>query len=155
MTYIFTKAVFVKNNGEVVIPIYVKFSKLNGSTVSIVLSSVISDSPSAVDFSPVHVSYLGSIPSGPRIDGGFGEWKILNADGKNDTLMPQNLNPEEIRSIAENADITKFGRIVSNKTYFYVESMGEILRGTYIGDDSGLKKIEEGNSVRWFFSSFF
>ncbi|HYS72718.1 MAG TPA: tetratricopeptide repeat protein [Thermoplasmata archaeon] len=71
--------------------------------------------------SPRVVGYLGAMPSGPRVDGGFAEWTAPVVDSANDPV-PTN-NPD--------IDIVGFGsQRVSATTYLYTDVTGRILTGT-------------------------
>ena len=70
---------------------------------------------------PRTVGYLGIVPSGPRVDGGFDEWTALSADGTSD------VSPRSDPSI----DLSGYGaRRGGAFTYFYTDVTGRILQGT-------------------------
>src|SRR3989475_533835 len=67
------------------------------------------------------VGYLGIVPSGPRVDGGFDEWTALSADGTGD------VSPRPNPSI----DLSRYGAQRGGaSTYFYTDVTGRILGGT-------------------------
>src|SRR2546427_398055 len=70
---------------------------------------------------PRALGYLGLVPSTPRVDGGFHEWKALSADSTDD-VAPR-ANP--------NIDLTHYGGLHNGtSTFLYAEVLGRILGGT-------------------------
>src|SRR5256886_1520982 len=70
---------------------------------------------------PRSLGYLGVVPTTPRVDGGFDEWKALSADPTND-VAPR-ANP--------NIDLTHYGGLHNGtSTFLYADVLGRLLRGT-------------------------
>src|SRR2546421_3051370 len=70
---------------------------------------------------PRSLGYLGVVPTTPRVDGGFDEWKALSADSTDD-VAPR-ANP--------NIDLTHYGGLHNGtSTFLYAEVLGRILGGT-------------------------
>ncbi|TLZ56356.1 MAG: hypothetical protein E6K17_04210, partial [Methanobacteriota archaeon] len=74
--------------------------------------------PSARD-----VGYLGSIPAGPRIDGGFSEWTSSRSDPVGDVSGPRD----------PNVDLVGFDALgVGNASFFYAQVAGRAMAGTWV-----------------------
>src|SRR2546425_2500991 len=72
---------------------------------------------------PVSLSYIGTIPAGPRVDGAFGEWKNVTADPIGD------VQPVWDRDI----DLRAYGfQGYGNNTYFAAAVAGTSLNGTMV-----------------------
>ncbi len=72
---------------------------------------------------PASLAYVGFVPSGPRIDGGFGEWTNLTPDPMGD-VQPV-WNPD--------IDFSAYGfRGYQNDTYFEGSVVGTALNGTMV-----------------------
>src|SRR6266540_1042011 len=73
--------------------------------------------------SPRVLGYLGAMPSGPRVDGGFAEWTAPVVDSASDPVPTNNLD----------IDLAAFGsQRVSAMTYLYADVTGRILTGTAV-----------------------
>ncbi|TLZ65678.1 MAG: hypothetical protein E6K16_02595, partial [Methanobacteriota archaeon] len=83
--------------------------------------------PSARD-----VGYLGSTPSGPRIDGGFSEWTSSKSDPVGDVSGPQD----------SNVDLVGFdARGVGNGSFFFTQVAGRAMAGTWVSKSNDIAPV--------------
>ncbi|TLZ59793.1 MAG: hypothetical protein E6K13_09350 [Methanobacteriota archaeon] len=78
--------------------------------------------------SPRDVGYLGSIPSGPRIDGGFDEWTSPISD-----------LPLDVAGVPRtNLDLDAFdSKSSGNRSFFFAQVTGSMMTGTWVPKTNG------------------
>src|SRR3989441_10276246 len=78
------------------------------------------------------VGYLGSTPSGPRIDGGFSEWTSSKSDPVGDVSGPQD----------SNVDLVSFdARGVGNGSFFFTHVAGRAMAGTWVPKSNDIAPV--------------
>jgi len=103
------------------------FTAASGNTFGVRLAASqaigTSDGIVAVRTSPVGqwLGYVGSMPSGPQVDGAFGEWSSPSTDPANDPFPRANAD----------IDLLEFGRLADRGSLFlYADVSGRLLAGT-------------------------
>jgi hypothetical protein len=84
------------------------------------------------------VGYLGSIPGGPRIDGGFAEWTTVLPDEQGDVEGWPN----------PNIDLEGFAaRSLGDESFFLIEVGGRLLAGTWVPVANGVAPVTRTSEV--------